>query len=147
VLNYIIITILSILAIIFIVTAIQIVTIPARRPTSMVKEYILRLTPIGTSINDVVEMINNRDDWGRSMVNYELGFEPSNPTGIWGLMPQNMAHLNQPRVGVQSAFVNMGTYRTWLFWPPFAKVEVNVFWGFDADGKLIEVHVDKIGMI
>ena len=92
-------------------------------------------------------MINTRDDWGRSMANFELGFDPRGPTGIPGPMAQHLAHLERPRIGEQSAFVNLGTYRTWLFWPPFARVAVNVFWGFDSDGKLIEVHVVKIALI
>jgi len=42
--------------------AIPMVINPMQRPEGMLRDYILRMTPIGTSIDDVIEVARSRDD-------------------------------------------------------------------------------------
>ena len=128
---------LLLLVIIMLVTAIPLLTNLARRPRGMIRNYILRVTPIETSIEDVIEIIESRDDWGIANVDYERGFSPYSFRG-----PPPVGQPDIPRIGEKSIIVNIGSYRAWYGW--FLHTGVSVSWGFDADGKLIEVHVRKV---
>ena len=104
---------------------------PMRRPQDMARNYILRLTPLGTHIYDVVEIME-RNGYGRLNVNFNSGF-PAPP-------PREYPNA---RIGVMSASIGMGNYYlTWYRW--FHTTEVGVRWGFDEDGKLIDVYVRKV---
>ena len=129
---------LSLLAAIVLITFIPLLTTPVRRPTNMVKDYILKTTPIGTSIEEVIEIINNRNDWGLPMVSNE-GFIPSPPFDVPGIAP--------PPIGEKTIRTNLGSYRAWYKWFPLMVWGVGATWVFDAYGKLIEVHIMKVGGI
>ena len=96
----------------------------------MARNYILRLTPIGTHIDDVVEIME-WNGYGRLYVNLSNGFRPPPPS------------FYDARIGVMSARTGWSFYYlTWYRW--FHTTEVNINWGFDEDGKLIDVYVRKI---
>jgi hypothetical protein len=123
-------------------TLIQMIAIPYRRPTNMVKNHIFRITPIGTSIEDVIELTEIREDWRVRRIDLERGFIP----GTFGRAPSE-PDPNIIVIGEKSIIVSMGTYRAWYKWVPFLlDWNVSVFWGFDKDGKLIDVQVQKLGM-
>ena len=65
---------------------------PIQRPDSMLRNYILRITPLGTNIEDVIELINNRDDWGSIDV-HDFVLDPSEPTLSY------QEYLERPRTG------------------------------------------------
>ena len=130
---------LSLLALLVLITVVRMIITPMRRPGRILESQILRITPLGTCIDDVIEIINERDDWANPNVNREFGFNPSSP---WS----NIDLPHSPQRGAQFVSIPFGVYRTWLFWPPFAEVSVSITWIFDSAGELIEVFVQKIGM-
>jgi len=116
---------------------------PIRRSEESVTSHILRLTPIGTHIEDVIETLQNYRNWDRhwhiSRVSYELGFPHPRPHTIIPI-PEDSFFV----VGEKSI---IGDTRYWPahLLPPglFMEAIVSIFWGFDEDGKLIEVYVWK----
>jgi len=116
------------------ITALIIIS-PIRRPQSSVRKHILRLTPLGTNIEDVIDFIENRDGWQIHIVNYEQGFPHPQPHLIRGWDGQPIV------VGEQGIRVRMGYYHAW--YKLNFRTDVSIFWGFDADGYLIDVWVWK----
>jgi len=49
-------------------------------------------------------------------------------------------------IGEMSVRTRLGSYRAWHHWFPLMEWDVTVFWGFDVDGNLIEVHIRKLSM-
>ena len=131
---------LYLLALLMLITVAQMVVTPMRRPARILEHQILRITPLGTCIEEVVELINSRNDWINPMVNRDFGFNPLSP---WS----EREFLHHHRRGEKFATVHLGQYRTWLFWPPFVDVGVGIAWIFDSDGKLIEVFINKIASL
>lgn len=113
---------------------------PAKRPPEKLREYILRLTPIGTSIEDAIKVVESREDLTHMRVDFERGFSPLTTT-----RPNIEINPGIHVIGEMAVVANMGTYRSLdsLFF--LHRVDVNVFWGFDKDGNLIDVHILKIG--
>jgi ABC-type glycerol-3-phosphate transport system permease component len=123
-------TILLLLVVVILAPFILMIPNPMRRPQEMARDYILRLTPMGTHIDDVVTIME-RNGYGSLHVNLNSGFRTPPPSP------------HDARIGVMSASIGMGNYYlTWYRW--FHTTEVGVFWGFDEDGKLIDVYVRKV---
>jgi len=109
---------------------------PVRRPSELSRNYILRLTPIGMDMDDVIEILDGYRDWHINTPNYERGF--SHPL-----------HSSGNIVGVKS-ITAWGHPSGGGFWPApipipiygwFFRTVVSISWGFDEDGKLIDVFV------
>jgi len=116
---------------------------PMRRPESMATNYVLRLTPLGTDIEDVVEIVSNHRNWSFRGVNYDRGFSHPRPHTLVP-MPEEWPFI----VGDKSVAVWGHPLSSAGYWPaymPFSgwffSTAVSIFWGFDEDGKLIEVYV------
>jgi hypothetical protein len=104
---------------------------PLRRSEESIRSNMLKLTPIGTSMEDVINVIENNKNWkirytfdnGYSM----LGGRPSGPYyGDDGTI-----------VGVKSIDAHIGEYRT-IF-----ATDVLIFYAFDENLKLINIAVRK----
>ncbi|MCL2576486.1 MAG: hypothetical protein FWE27_00340 [Defluviitaleaceae bacterium] len=106
----------------------------------MVRNYILRITPLGTNIDDVIELINSREDWSGANVR-DFGLDPKAPTAPYG------AFHNRPRIGEKTVITNVGSYHSLRAIFFLMRVGVVVSWAFDADDNLIEVHVWRVGHI
>ena len=111
---------------------------PMRRPRAMVESHISRITPMGTHIDEVIEIIRMHDDWHIAFINYERGFTRPQQGG-------SSIEEGQTVVGDMSVRVNAGPY-----WPTnvplirfITESMTSVFWGFNEDGVLIEVYVQK----
>ena len=133
--------ILFLFVIILLVAIIPMLTNPMRRPRNIIRHQVLRITPIGMNIDDVIEVIERRDDWGEPIVSYEFGFAPLSP-GRRRPLPAELGLPDLPRVGKMSISSYMGNYRNWFM---LLVVDVTIFWAFDEDGKLIDVHIWKAG--
>jgi hypothetical protein len=106
---------------------------PLRRPAPMIRNYVLRLTPIGTCIEEVIEVIENNESWQRPSVNRIGGFaHPRVYAPGWPVSELTGISI----VGDKS----IRTREIYVMWG-LVERSVNVFWGFDADGKVIEVYV------
>ena len=84
----------------------------------------LKETPVSMKFNKVINKLET--------MNYDLK------------VSKNAGFLKQEKgqsktVGVNSIRVHLGDY--WTF--PFFRTSVTAFWGFDEDGKLIEIWVWK----
>jgi len=97
---------------------------PLRRSPEELRQKILKTTPYGTSLEDVEKIAHGR---GYAVsVSREAGF----------LKQEGSV---QKTVGVQSIRAEAGDY--WSF--PYM-VSVSIFWGFDKNGKLVDVWVWKV---
>jgi len=97
---------------------------PLRRPADEIRAELLELTPIGTSMADVIKLIDSNETWewwDRRVV--PAGF----PTGV----------TVDDRVGEQSIRVELGSYQS------FYRAFVTAWWGFDEHGYLIAIRVRK----
>lgn len=106
---------------------------PIRRPRFMVRHYVLRLTPMGTHIGDVIEILeNNKQEWS-VVISYEHGFVlPTAPT-------------HEYTTGEMSIRVFAGRYwpSNWPIMGLLMETTVSIFWGFDEDGNLTDIYVWK----
>jgi hypothetical protein len=104
---------------------------PLRRSLDNIREKMLVMTPVGTSMEEVIEFIESQDKWGKPYINYEHGY-PLDDRGI-------VSYSGNIIVGEQSIDVVIGEYKTWLI----VGICVDVFWGFDEGGKLVDLGVRK----
>ena len=107
------------LAVIILVTMLS----PLRRSAEHIRENMLKLTPIGMSMEDVIRTIEGNDKWEIVYINYEYGYS------ITG----------KPTVGEKSIQVLIGKYKTAFLIDTY----VTVFWGFDENTQLVDIYVDK----
>lgn len=116
-------TILGLLVIVLGVVIISCSSNSLRKSETEIRDAILELTPIGTSMDDVIRVIESYGKW-------EWGGHIS-PNGF----PTDAS--GNTRIGEQSIRVTIGTYKN------FYKTFVVVFWGFDGDSNLIDIRVRK----
>jgi len=102
---------------------------PLRRSVERITADMLELTPIGTSMEDVLKIIEDRDRWEIGFISYEFGF-------VRDVFPE-------PRrtVGEKSISVNIGRYGVVI-----DTIVVDVFWGFNEYSELIDIWVRKVGL-
>jgi len=127
---------LSILALIMLVTAIQMIQQPYRRPIGMIRNHILQITPLGTNIEDVINILESRDDFGALHIDLGRGFQATPSEKRNGIVD----------MGEMLVSTGLGSYRAWYKWFPLMEWGVGGAWIFDGEGILIDVHVRKIGM-
>lgn len=123
--KYILITLIIILIVIASVVIIELQN-PLRKSKEEIRESMLKLTPIGTSMDDVLKVIKDNEKWETMYVSFENGFSKPgsrNPCTI---------------VGDKLVRVLAGRYID------FFKVSVSVYWGFDENSKLIDICVNKV---
>jgi hypothetical protein len=94
------------------------------RSETSIRASLLKQTPIGSSLSDVRAFVAKRGWLDRSYV------------GTNGFLKQEVGSPIQV-VGVSSICGQLGHY-----WLPF-RTDVTAFWGFDANGRLIDVWVWK----
>lgn len=109
---------------------------PLLKTERQIRNDIIRITPIGTSMDEVLEIANSNRKWKIRLINYEQGYvnyeiyipnkDPNFP----------MLEYTNPVVGEKSIRVYLG--RSWTFGH-----SVLASWGFDSNGNLIDVYVRK----
>lgn len=120
------------LATIVLITALIMLSDPLRRSQKHIRKDILKLTPIGTSMDDVIMVIAENQKWKVRYISDEFGYSRPGPSD-----PVDAALGRRTIVGEKSIRVFIGEYRNIFI------TSVTVFWGFDEDSKLIEVYVWK----
>jgi len=120
-----------------IIIGVQMLINPLYRLPANIENYVLRLTPLGTSMEDIVEIISNIDKWEIRFIDYENGFwKQGRP------IPDYPKDERERIIIGEKSIKAVGSYRA--FYSFFLLESVaNIYWGFDADGKLIEVYVAK----
>jgi ABC-type dipeptide/oligopeptide/nickel transport system permease component len=119
-------TLLSILVIIVAVVLLSL-TNPHRKSNEEIRDSILELTPISTSMEDVLKVVESNKKWKTEYVSYEHGISQGD-LGRAGTS-----------IGEKSIRVLIGKYRNPVV------VYVSVFWAFDENFKLIDVYVIRTG--
>ena len=107
---------------------------PMRMPAPVIKNYVLRRTPIGMCINDVIKVIENNNRWGYPSVNRSSGF---NHPSRFILKPDGSPIA--ATIGAQSIQTRVLIDNFNLV--PFHRRIIRIWWGFDENEKLIEVYV------
>jgi len=99
----------------------------------------LSITPMGTYIEDVATTVKNQTiienvtEAYSPIIRYDNGYVNPKDGEVPG-WPTTVAPGNRSIVGYQSIEV---AYRT------FFNTYISIYWGFDEDGKLIDVFVEK----
>ena len=127
-LKIIIFSFLGLILIVVIVVIVIIASNPLRRSEKTMRKDILELAPIGSSMDDVIKVIESNNSWKWKGYIAPIGY----PIDV------NSSNIN---IGEKSIRAELGQYQG-LRWS-FLKVHVTVFWGFDENDKLIDVRVWK----
>ena len=123
---------LWVLVSIMLVVAIVIFSDPLQRPDFLVRQYVLKRTPIGMSMEDVVEVIEGQEEWVLRNINYDGGYLSPNTR-----LPAEPTTSGEYSIGEKSIRALVGEYQYLLV------TSVTVFWGFDENSELIEVEIWK----
>ncbi|MCL2158482.1 MAG: hypothetical protein FWH48_03650, partial [Oscillospiraceae bacterium] len=98
----------------------------------------LKLTPMGMHIDDVAEIVKSRtivknvEEWWKPRISYESGYlDPFGEVPGWPTIETPRIHTI---VGHKSVMVHYNTY---------FGMSIDIYWGFDEEGKLIDVLVSK----
>lgn len=99
---------------------------PLRRSESDIRDMVLESIPIGTEMEDAIEIITNNSKWEVMHIDYEHGYNVSISYGNEEIV-----------VGVKNMWIHLGFYRN-IF-----RTDVTAYLGFDSNSKLIDVAVRK----
>jgi hypothetical protein len=123
--------ILIAVAVIILVATIIILLNPLRLPEEKIRENMLELTPVGTSMEEVIKVIDSKKKWETDWVDedYGYGIDAGGEPG----------EESDTEIGEKSIRVCIGDYKYQIIFP----VYVLVYYGFDKDSKLIDVAVRK----
>ena len=106
------------------IIVIKIIEHPNPDPADVIRNQVLEQTPIGMSMDDVLEIIQSNDEWKLDFVNYNNGFRISYEPG-------------QTWIGEKSISASLEPY--YPLGRLYFSSTISIFWGFDKDEKLIEV--------
>ena len=140
--KYILLVIISFAGIVIISPLVLMVSNPMHRPEPMIRDYVLRLTPKGMSMEDAIAVIENNDACGPPSISYNSGFaHPMHNAPGWPVSP--LTGVSIVEIGDKSIRVVDGPFRpsSIPIMGLILQTRVSIFWGFDEDGKLIEVYV------
>jgi len=101
---------------------------PIRNPWFVTRGYVLRITPIGTHIDDVVDVINDTENWRIFSSSNDQGFRRTSLNGQTVMVGEKFIRVNVSR-GDSANHTTMSAF---------------IYWGFDDNGKLLDVHVRRV---
>jgi len=102
---------------------------PLIQSENQLRNNLLEQTPIGTSMNDVVQFIKTKKNWEIDYISQEKGFVHQ------GRKPMET-------VGEKSIRVHLGEYR--IFSKYYFVTDVTVYYGFNDKAELIDIWVWKV---
>jgi len=109
---------------------------PLRRSSEQIRRSMLKLTPIGSRMEEVLNLIGENPKWTLRHISdssgYSLAGGRPNPPA-----PDELAERPEAIIGTQTIRAYLGAYGL-LF-----QTGVSVFWGFNEDSLLIDLHVRK----
>jgi len=130
--NKMIYALISILGIALIII-IMMLSNPLRRSVERIRDDMLKLTPIGTNMEDVIAIIESNEKWKINYISESGGY-----LLIHGLPYQHFINSTTgTMIGEKSIKASLGHYNI-LF-----HVYVTVYFGFDENSKLIDIAVSK----
>lgn len=96
-----------------------------RSPTS-IRESVLSLAPLGSSPETIMALVK-KEGWKSQGFNTRSGFLKQEPPS------------KSEVIGTSHIQASLGHH--WTF--PFLRTDVTAYWGFDKDGRLIDVWIWK----
>ena len=131
----IILTIFRMIIILMVVTALINNPILLFRTDEGIRRHLLRVTPIGTSMEDVIRIFDDNIRF----INKDLGVALM-PTSTQRPSPTEIGYYDPrfPIVGEQSIRIRLGTLNFILSW------YIEAFYAFDSDGNLIEIFTRRL---
>ena len=116
----------AVIAVVVVLVAHSLSLNPLRQSEPSLRSWILNKAPLGSSPKAVVALISNRD-WTKS---YE-----------WTGKANDLSEKFYPGVkGVHIIGADLGYYNSL----PWGRVDIDAYWGFDADDKLVDFRVRKM---
>lgn len=121
--------------IVILVVVMAMIINPLLRTEAGIRRHLLRIAPIGMSMEDVIRIADNNRNWNTIRICEDAGviLHPSL------LIPMRMSPSDPrfPVVGEKSVRVHLGTTRIIL------RADVTAFFAFDENGELIEILVRR----
>ncbi|MCL2354732.1 MAG: hypothetical protein FWC68_02410 [Oscillospiraceae bacterium] len=117
---------------------------PLRKSEESIREDILELTPIGLTMEEVIETIENNREWTNEHLIFDRGYAimRAGVEGDYIFFPVIYYSENNVNfiktVGVKAIRLNIGNYHS-----PLSETVVLVYWAFNENGELIDIAVDK----
>ena len=127
------ITILCIVSFFVVMTVIGVISNPLMRTQSTIHRRLLHLTPIGTSMEEVISIAEDNPDWVISRIREEGGILQSL---VWSAYSYSSPPFPDV-IGEQYIRIHLGTYHA------ITRVDVVAHYVFDASGKLIDIFVRR----
>jgi len=109
---------------------------PLRESNENIRKSLLKKTPIGTSVSDVISVVEKDPNWKIRYVNSDIGYYVS-PAGYPSVATKADMSGKGVVVGEKSIRVYLGRYGL-IF-----ETYVSAFYGFDCDGKLVDIAILK----
>ena len=135
-----VIVMVSLILLPFVAFGVQLLTVPISRPDEAVRSYFYRKAPVGTSWDEVLEIIDDKG-WEIRELHTEYGLCIYDGWTTFAtedrLASREKSTAKSRVVGVKSMFVELGE-----FYGPFHNA-VFVYIAFDEDDKLIEVTIRR----
>ena len=106
------------------------------RPESAIRRDLLRITPIGTSKEDVLSVIEERGwelSWSRSTAGYFIVHGQASD----GAAPYQLDDGRAVEIGTQSLRIHLGRFRV-IF-----AIDVDVYYAFDEDSNLVDIAIRR----
>jgi len=117
-----------------IIVAIAIYLNPLRKSEDQIRTNLLKIAPIGTDMEELIKIIEGNKKWEIVSISNISGY-----TLRWGqptfASPDDIA--SGKAIGKHSIVIYLGSYRNIFI------TGVDVFWGFDENSKLVDLHVRK----
>jgi hypothetical protein len=115
---------------------VSMMTNPLLRTDKSIRRYLLQITPIGTSMEDVVHAVSDRSNWTIRHIadRHGVGFDPR-----WPTVP-TLSWLREDHivVGEKSIRIHLGSYRFIM------GVDVSGYYAFDENGELMDIFIDRV---
>ena len=100
---------------------------PIRRPWFVTRNYVLRITPIGTHIDDVRDVVNDTENWHIAVSSNDQGFRRTMLDGQSVIIGDKFIRANVRKCNSSNHTI----------------MSASIYWGFDYSGNLLEVYVQR----
>lgn len=93
-----------------------------------IREQLLEKIPVGTTMNEVIDIVQNNEKWSDFHIDHEFGYDKN--------------HVLGEMIGKKHISVYIGEYRSIKNY--YFITSVKVYFGFNEQSKLIDIRVQKM---
>ena len=106
------------------------------RPESAIRRDMLRITPVGTSKEDVIRVIEERG-WTLRWARSTAGFFIVHGRTSDGAAPAQLENGTAVEIGTQAIRIHLGRFRIIL------AIDVGVYFAFDENSRLVDIAIRR----